>query len=63
MNPIWKTENLSEVWKKTLLCLVHKKGDKQECNNYRGIALLSVAYSFCKLYLVKDKNKIRTNNW
>ena len=38
---IWKKENLPEEWKESIIVPIHKKGDKTECNNYRGI-------SFCQ---------------
>lgn len=60
INRIWTTEKLPEDWKIALLCPVHKKGDKQECNNYRGIALLSVTYKVfanCILSRIKTKSE------
>jgi len=37
---IWNKEELPEEWKESVIVPIHKKGDKTECNNYRGISLL-----------------------
>ena len=40
---IWK-EKLPEKWKELIIVPIHKKGDKTDCNNYRGISLLPTTY-------------------
>jgi hypothetical protein len=44
INSIWKKEKLPVRWKESIIVPIHKKGDKTDCNNYRGIALLSTSY-------------------
>jgi len=41
---IWNKEELPEEWKESVIVPIHKKGDKTECNNYRGISLLPTTY-------------------
>jgi len=41
---IWKKEQLPEEWKQSIIVPIHKKGDKIDCNNYRGISLLPTTY-------------------
>jgi hypothetical protein len=41
INSIWNQEELPDQWKESITVPVHKKGDKNNCNNYHGISLLS----------------------
>jgi hypothetical protein len=41
---IWNKEELPEEWKESIIVPVYKKGDKIDCNNYRGISLLPTTY-------------------
>jgi hypothetical protein len=44
INYVSKKENLSYQRKEFVILPVHKKGDKTDCSNYRGISLLSTSY-------------------
>jgi hypothetical protein len=44
INSIWNKEELPYPWKKSITGPVQEKGNKSDCNNYRGIPLLSTAY-------------------
>jgi hypothetical protein len=35
---------LPDQWKESIIVPIHKKGEKIDCNNYRGISLLSNSY-------------------
>ena len=41
---IWKKEKLPEELKESIIIIIHKKGDKTDWNNYRGISLLQTSY-------------------
>jgi len=41
---IWNKEEMPEELKESVIVPIHKKGDKIECNNYRGISLLPTTY-------------------
>jgi hypothetical protein len=40
INSVWNKEELPDQWKESIIVPIHKKGDKTDCNNYRGISLL-----------------------
>jgi hypothetical protein len=35
---------MPDQWKESIIVPIHKTGDKTDCNNYRGISLLSTSY-------------------
>jgi len=41
---IWLEERIPEEWKETIIVPMHKRGDRDRCENYRGIALGNAAY-------------------
>ena len=38
---IWKTQQWSQDWKRSVFIPIHKKGNAKECSNYHTIALIS----------------------
>ena len=41
---LWNKKELPEEWKESIIVPIHKKEDKTDCNNYRGISLLPTTY-------------------
>nr|CAH7719234.1 unnamed protein product [Callosobruchus chinensis] len=42
LNKAWEEKQIPDDWKIGIIIPIHKKGDSMDCNNYRGITLLSV---------------------
>jgi hypothetical protein len=59
---IWIEEKLPTDWKKGMIVKLPKKGDTTDCNNLRGITLLSVpskVFSRIILNRIKDSTEMR----
>ena len=41
---IWEEERIPEEWKETIIVSIYKKGARDRCENYRGIALGYATY-------------------
>ena len=58
-NSIWKDHCVPEEWKKSLIVKVPKKGNLTECDNYRGISLLSVPSKIlCRVLIDRVKSNV-----
>jgi hypothetical protein len=42
INKAWDEETIPQRWKETRICPLHEKGDRSNCENYRGIALMDI---------------------
>jgi sorting nexin-29 len=54
---IWEKEEIPMQWKTSIICPIHKKGDRLDCHDYRGISLLSTMY---KIYANIIKMRLET---
>jgi hypothetical protein len=52
INSILNEDELPEEWKDSIIAPIYKKGDKTDCNNYRGISLLSTTYTILSIILL-----------
>ena len=50
---IWNKEELPQEWKESIIVPIHKKGDRMDCNNYRGITSM-----FERILYEVDKSEI-----
>jgi hypothetical protein len=61
INSIRNKKVLPDQWKDSIIVPIHKKGNKTDCINYRGISMLSYTYNILtsillsRLSLYKDK--------
>ena len=51
---IWNKEELPVERKESIIVPIHKKGDKTDCNNYRGISLLPTTYKILSYILLSS---------
>ena len=57
LNICWQTTNVPDEWRKGMIVKIPKKGNIAECNNWRGITLLSIPGKiFCIVLLNRIKD-------
>lgn len=58
---VWEDENLPDDWLMGLLIPIHKKGSRLDCENFRGICLLNVAYKILAV-IIFDRLEVYSEN-
>lgn len=56
LNKVWTNEKIPQDWGTALITPIYKKGDRKQCDNYRGITLLN---TIMKIYEQIINNRIR----
>jgi hypothetical protein len=54
---VWENEVMPEEWSIAIISPIHKEGNLLDCNNYRGIVLLSVVYKIMAAIIAKKLSK------
>lgn len=57
INICWIFGRIPEEWNESVVVPIYKKGNRKDCNNYRGISLLNSAY---KIYAKIITNRLNT---
>ena len=57
-NIIWIEEYVPQDWKTALIVPIYKNGDRSNCNNYRGITLLSTAIKILEIVMERKIRQI-----
>jgi hypothetical protein len=52
---MWNKKELLHLWKKSIVLLIHKKDDRTDHSNYRGVSLLSPSYKILSNILSRLK--------
>lgn len=61
LNKCWRTKTIPDSWKIAKITPIFKKGDRSNCENYRGISLLNTAYKIYSKIVTARLNKIAEN--
>ena len=60
---VWESEEVPNIWRNATISILHKKGDKTLCGNYRGLSLIShVAKVFLKVLVTRLSAYIEREN-
>lgn len=58
-NVIWNAEEVPANWSRGVIAMLPKKGNLGDCNNWRGITLLSIPGKvFCSVLLQRLKDEV-----
>lgn len=57
MKRIWREDTIPQDWRNGIIVPLHKRGDKERAENYRGITLLCTAYKIYAEILRKRLEK------
>jgi len=60
---IWVEEGILEEWKETIIVPIHKRGDRDRCENYRGIAMGNATYKILSNNILGKINPYTENLW
>ena len=60
---IWEEERIPEEWKETIIVPIHKRGDRDICENYGGITLGNATYKILSNIISEKLKHILKKLW